>query len=225
MTRPGFIEAALGAIREALETAADKAGLILRHYEPSRSAARRFRASVARLETMFRRLLVILAEQVVLEAAKRSRKENAPVIPEAAKPLSGTPSPNPLPISTLPQVAVNAAAQPRRKPFRLVPPLPATDEQLERLRALPASSGAGRNCTVSGRLLDRYRTLMRALAEPDRHARRMARRLAALKAAGELAPMVQSETNLHRFPADLGLIAALLPDLTRQALRTFFDSG
>ena len=226
MIRSGFIEAALTSIRDALEAAADKVGLILRHYAPSRSAASRFRATVTRLETMFRRLLVHMAAQIVAEEAKRALETRTPVIPEAAQPLSGTPSSKAYPFGDLPPDVLDVTLpMPRRRPFRLVPPLPASAEQIDRLRALRRPKPVGRDCTVFVPLLYRYRTLMRALAEPERQARRMARRLAALRAAGEAKPLVPADPDLHQYPPDLGVVAALLPDLTRNALTYWFDTG
>ena len=217
MIRSGFIEAALTSIRDALETAADKVGLILRHYAPSRSAASRFRANVTRLETMFRRVLVLMAARIVAEAAKRAANKQEPITPAKA----GAPASKMLP----PDVLDVTLRMPRRKPFRLVPPLPARAEQIDKLRALPRPKPVGRDCTVFVPLLYRYRTLMRALAEPERQARRMARRLAALKAAGEAKPLVPAEPCRHQYPPDLGVVAALLPDLTRNALTYWFDTG
>lgn len=222
MIRSGFIEAALTSIRDALEAAADKVGLILRHYAPSRSAANRFRATVTRLETMFRRLLVHMAAQIVAEEAKRAHNSQEPITPAKAGASAGKAHPpNTLP----PDVLDVTLPMPRRRPFRLVPPLPASAEQIDRLRALRRPKPVGRDCTVFVPLLYRYRTLMRALAEPERQARRMARRLAALRAAGEAKPLVPADPDLHQYPPDLGVVAALLPDLTRNALTYWFDTG
>ena len=210
MTRPGFIEAGLEAVRGALQAAADRAGLTLRHYEITRAAARRFRAQVRLLETLLRRLLVLMAASLDAVPA-RTASATSPLTPAKAGASGRTDDRSAQPPKT-----------PRYRGFALLPPATYDAARFALLRARPRATPTPPEI---GPLLDRYRTLIGHLAHPDRLARRMARHLARLKRAGEPRPVCLPMDGLHRLSPALGLIAAALPAEVSAALATWYDTG
>lgn len=200
MTTPGFITAGLAAIHDALVGAADKAGLILRHYAITRTAARRFRSSVRALETVLRRLVCLMAVEVELATAKPGPDKDAePARPELRR------------------------ARQRLPGFVLVPLATYDAARFETLRARPRTTSAAPPKIAP--LLYRYKTLLTHLKHPGVLARRMARHLAALKSAGEPRPICPPQDRLHRFDATLGLVAAGLPDAINAALEGWYEDG
>ena len=212
MIGPGFIDAGLAALREALETAAERAGLILRRYRITRTAARAFRAKVRQLETVLRRLVVLMAAEI----------ETA-VIPETAKPLSGTPSSETAPsedASAHPEPSRRTSTRPRG--FILIPNSRYDPEKFEALRALPRGAPKPVDETP---LVHRYDTLRALIENPQALARRMARHLARWKAAGDSRPHCPAQPGLHRLSPELGAIASLLPRVVNDSLKDWYDSG
>jgi hypothetical protein len=207
MITPGFIEAGLVAIRDALETAAERAGLIVRRHDLTIAAARAFRSKCRALETMLRRLIVLMAAGMEVETAR----DESPLTPARAGASSS---------QTAPSEA--CARQPRHRGFTLLPDCRFDPEALERLRARPRAAPKAPGFVP---LLHRYRTLLLHLANPQRLARRMARHLAASKAAGDPRPLCLPQPGLHRLDRELGAIAALLPDAVRGSLAGWYDSG
>ncbi len=221
MITPGFIEAGLRAARQALLAAADLAGLTLRHYPVTRTAARRFRVRVRLLESTLRRLLVLMAASLNVEPA-RHRKH--PVFPAKAgtsgdKPApprsdAGTPPPE---WPALAQAGVEAAA-----PFILIPHVRYDGARLEALRARPHA--VPRPVDIAP-LLHRYRTLMHHLTHPGRLARRMARYLGKLRSEGHARPLCPPEPRAARLGTELGLVVSLLPGAVSKALDSWYESG
>lgn len=204
MIGPGFIEAGLAALRDALETAAERAGLILRRYKLTRTAARAFRAKVRQLETVLRRLVVLMAAEI--ETAKIN-----PLIPAKA----GTSYSEPAPSQSAPK-------KPRPRGFVLIPNSRYDPEKFEALRALPRGAPKPVDETP---LVHRYDTLRALIENPHALARRMARHLARWKAAGDSKPHCPAQPGLHRLSAELGAIASLLPRAVNDSLKNWYDSG
>tara|TARA_R110002020_G_scaffold475934_2_gene714654 strand:- start:3703 stop:4278 length:576 start_codon:yes stop_codon:yes gene_type:complete len=74
-------------------------------------------------------------------------------------------------------------------------------------------------------LLARLAALQELLAAPEAHARRLARTLERQRKAGEAAPMALPMTRTHRMPPELGAIATALPELLRNAFKSWETSG
>ena len=209
MITPGFIEAGLAAIRGALVAAADKAGLTLRHYPVTRSAARRFRASLRLVETMLRRLLVLMAAELPGEPARPA--------------LSPAPQPSPCPAGTIGEPeAAPARKRRQRGRFTLLPEMGMAEGTLEALRTFRPRRNSQ---NAIGTLLERYQTLLGHLSDPAPLARRMARALAAIRAEGGVRPVCARPVGLARMGTELGLVAAYLPDAVNEALAVWFDTG
>lgn len=192
----GFLHEGFTAIGDTLTEALGRSGLYLAPATLGKMAARRFRASLKLLETLLRRLLVLMALQ--MEGAPRQTRPSGPARDERP-------------------------AGPRARGFVLVPPYRYDPQALEALQAgrHPPKPGP----VPAGPLLHRYRTLIGLLADPEPTARRMARRLARLRASGEAAPIIFPLERLHRLGPALGLIAAALPGHLNLALASFYDSG
>ena len=73
--------------------------------------------------------------------------------------------------------------------------------------------------------MHRYCTLLKHLQHPERLARRMARHLARLRAAGEIRPTCEPQPGLHRLSPELGALAACLPAMIAAALSDWYDTG
>ena len=74
-------------------------------------------------------------------------------------------------------------------------------------------------------MLARWAALCRVLKQPERHARRLARTLAHWQARGEAKPFAPPMTGTHRMPADLALVAQVLPQLIGKALAGWPDTS
>lgn len=213
MTRPGFIEAGLRAVRETLQAAADRAGLTLRHEPVTRRAAQRFRGAVRQLETVLRRLLVLMAARLTPMADRETR---FPITQAKAGASLNKDAPSDAPVRN-----------PGPRPFALTRPSCVDTDRLEALRAGYGHRRASPDSrwTVTVRLLDRYRTLLAHLDNPAPLARRMARHLAGLKRCGAPRPICPPAPVPLRYGHELGLVATRLPEAVGAALADFYDSG
>ena len=209
MIGPGFIDAGLAALRDALETAAERAGLILRRYKLTRTAARAFRAKVRQLETVLRRLVVLMAADIEIANIN-------PLIPAKA----GTSSSQTAPSQDISSAEPSRRTRPRG--FILIPNSQYDPEKFEALRALPRGVQKPVDETP---LVHRYDTLRALIENPHALARRMARHLARWKAAGDSRPHCPAQPGLHRLSAELGAVASLLPRAVNDSLRGWYDSG
>ncbi|MEQ8557066.1 MAG: hypothetical protein RIB03_02020 [Henriciella sp.] len=212
MTRPGFIEAGLKAVRETLVTAADKAGLTMRQYPVTRSGAQRFRGVVRRLETMLRRLLALMAANLDPEPARPAPQPPIPPAKTGAPSHPAEPSDTPVPT-------------PRPRAFALTQPGGADPEQLHALRSRYGRRPAGDRWAETGTLLERYRTLLGHLDNPAPLARRMARHLARLKRSGAPCPICAPAPVPSRLGHELGLIATILPQAVGEALSDWYNNS
>ena len=196
----GFIGDGIKAVRDALDTAAARVNLHLHPDTLTRAAARRLKRTLGVLETVLRRLLVLMAAEIELAPL-------APRTPSAAKrPDAATTPP-----------------QPARRGFALMPVLRYDAVRLEDLkdRARPRHQGAA-NATP---LRHRCDTLRRLLENPYPAAKRMARLLARLKRAGAAKPVVLPQTGLSRLKPDLALTASILPERVGDALAGWYDTS
>ncbi len=196
----GFVETGLATAGRALQAAGDRAGLHLAPDTLTRTAARRLRSSLRAIETLVRRLLVLIAASLELEDRKGP-----------ASPARDSQSPARLPGR-------------RARVFELMPPATFDPEAFQRMAATPAQA-QHRNYTGIRLLLDRFHTLRAVIEDPARAARRMARLLAREKEAGALKPICMPQERLYRFDAEFGLIAAALPGLVSEVLPAWYDTG
>ena len=213
MIGPGFIEAGLAALRDALETVAERAGLILRRYKITRTAARAFRAKVRQLETVLRRLVVLMAAEIQLAPHPE------PLTPAQAGVSSSETAPSE---DTRAHPERSRRTGTRHRGFILIPDSQYDPEKFEALRALPR--GAPKPVDEAP-LVHRYDTLRALIENPHALARRMARHLARWKAAGDSRPHCPAQPGLHRLGAELGAIASLLPRAVNDSLKGWYDSG
>ena len=210
MIADGFIRDSFNAMIGALECAAERAGLITRHAPVTRAAARRFMSRLRQLETLLRRLLVLLAAELDLGVK--------PLIPAEAGISSNQTAP-----SEITRTDPERARSTRTPGFPLLRILrPYTAEDAARLSALPRRPPRPVDETL---LVHRYCTLLKHLQHPERLARRMARHLARLRTAGEIRPTCEPQPGLHRLSAELGALAACLPAMIAAALSDWYDTG
>ncbi|QYJ00913.1 hypothetical protein KUV46_00605 [Thalassovita mediterranea] len=209
----------------ALVCAAERAGLITRHAPVTRAAARRFMSRLRQLETLLRRLLVLMAAELDIAIDPLPHPE-----PVEGPAKAGVSSNQTAPSQTTrahPDGACPGAGRGRRTSTGTSFPLlrilrPYTAEDAARLSALPRRAPRPVDETL---LVHRYCTLLKHLQHPERLARRMARHLARLRAAGEIRPTCAPQPGLHRLSPELGALAACLPALIAAALSDWYDTG
>lgn len=189
-----FIEEGIAAVRDAVVETMDRVSVDFRP-DVTQAVARYARRQIKLLETMLRRLLVLIAAEIELAPA-------APAAPSASKGTSRHTS---------------ASA------FQLVPYHRPENGTVERLREIPAAPA--RPDTASAPLLHRLGVLLRHLDNPEPIARRMARILSAASADGDPRPAVPPQSGLTRAAPRLALMAHALPIRTNEALRKWFDTS
>ena len=189
-----FIEEGIAAVRDAVVETMDRVSVDFRPVL-TQAVARYARRQIKLLETMLRRLLVLIAAEIELAPA-------APTEPSASKGTSRHTKPS---------------------AFQLVPYRGPESGMAERLRKIPADP-AWPN-TASAPLLHRLGVLLRHLENPEPLARRMARMLSAASADGDPRPAVPPQSGLTRVPPRLALMAHALPVRTSEALRKWFDTS
>lgn len=168
-----------------------------------RGVAQRISGRLKMLETIVRRLILVLALNLTL----------APAAPRAARP-------DPRPEPDLPD-GVELAIFPRLYPRRL---------KLLPARQVIEGDFPDISRTISGpvsphRLMARIAALRRVIADPDGHALRLARSLKRLQKNGEPPPMVGAATSAFRLSPELGAIATLLPAQIKAGLDSWESSG
>ncbi|RIJ22307.1 hypothetical protein D1224_12190 [Henriciella barbarensis] len=176
------------------------------------------RARLILIETLLRRLLVLMAASIEVSI-------KMPVIPEAATPLSGSSCNETAPFQ--PTATTSQSEAPRRRGFPLLPRLreriPADPDVIALLKT--EHSGPQAAFRSKTPLVHRYCTIMGVLRHPERAARRMAYRLARLRAEGAARPLCLTPVNLKRVGEEISLIAATLPERVSRALSTWYDTG
>ena len=170
-----------------------------------RRVAQRISGRLKLLETLVRRLILVLALNLSL----------APTAPPASR---AAPKPEP----DLPD-GVELAIFPRLYPKRLNL-LPAR-QSFEAEGGFPASSSRATGPVSPHRLMVRIAALQRVIADPDGHALRLARHLRRLQERGEPRPVIGPAPRAFRLSPELGAIATLLPVQIQAALETWGRPG
>ena len=201
-----FFEQGFRLAGEAVLAAVAKAGLHLRPERLSRAAARRCRVSFRQIAAIVRRLIFLMALQIELPPP-RPRGRAPAVMP--AQMLEG-----------VEDVTASFGPQPRGlalSPPKGRPPVP---------DSIKGPFGVHKGSDVlPGPLLARWAALYRVLDDPARHARRLAASIRRWRQAGEAAPVCLPLGFERRLPAELGLVARVLPQLIGKAIHPWTDTS
>ena len=187
-------------IAHAQRALANLAAMTEAHLNPStlkRTLAQRARAELAHLEIIIRRLLVLMALGLVLP-------------PVTIRASSGHHSDTEC-------VETKASGRFTGLSPRLMGP--------DMDRAGLATTACACGPVPAAPILARLAALQELLAAPEAHAKRLARTLERQRKAGEAAPMALPMTRTHRMPPELGTIATALPELLRDAFKSWESSG
>ena len=195
--RSAFVSHGIAHAQRALSAVAVMTEAHLNPTILKRTLAQRARAELARLEIIIRRLLVLMALGLTLP----------PVIIRAS---SGH-------HSDTARVETKASGRVTGLSPRLMGP----DMDRAGLTAMARACGPVQAAPILARLA----ALQELLAAPEAHARRLARTLERQRKAGEAAPMTLPMTRTHRLPPELGAIATALPELLRDAFKSWESSG
>jgi len=114
-----------------------------------------------------------------------------------------------------------ALPKPRCYTFRLVPSVPGLPPALLR----PAYDPLAPRSVPAAPVIARWTALLDAVKHIDRKAARLARSLQRQRAAGLPRPYILPMANMHRLPAELGLIAGALFVRLRAAFEDWPDTG
>jgi|TARA_B100000378_G_scaffold44429_2_gene33297 hypothetical protein len=207
-----FVTAGFRALRDEMADLDFRAGLSRKEVKLSRRLYTHVRARLKWVETLARRLLVLMAA-----AAGLPKHTRMPVIPEGAQPLSGT-APDPAGAAHPRSGARGFALMPSMGAFRPLDPSVFAPDGGER-------AGRARRPLAIAPLVHRWRTLCDLLEHPEAAVRRMARLLARLRADGAPRPLCLVEVPARRLPAELGLLAISLPGAIAKALSAWYDTG
>ncbi|MEH6487450.1 hypothetical protein [Hyphomonas oceanitis] len=192
-----FVTHGIAHAQRALESVA---ALTNAHLNPStlkRTLAQRARAELARLEIIIRRLLTLMALGLVLPPVN---------IRASSGHHSGTE-----------RVETKASGRLTGLSPRVLGP----DMDRGGLATTARACGPVQAAPILARLAD----LQELLAAPEAHAKRLARTLERQRKAGDPAPMALPMTRTHRMPPELGAIATALPELLRDAFKSWESSG
>jgi hypothetical protein len=192
-----FVSHGIAHARRALANLAALTNARLNPVTLKRTLAQRARAELARLEIIIRRLLTLMALGLVL-----------PPVPVRA-------------FSVHPSCTGRVETKASTGLTGLSPRLLGPDMD----RAGLATTARACGPVQAAPILARLAALQELLAAPEAHARRLARTLERQRKAGEAAPMALPMTRTHRLPAELGAIATALPELLRDAFKSWESSG
>ena len=198
MTNPSaFVNHGIAHAQRALSAVAVMTNAHLNPSTLKRTLAQRARAELTRLEIIIRRLLVLMALGLVLP------------------PVSIRASSVHYPGSERVETKASTGLQ------GLSPRVLGPDMDGSALATATRACGPGQAAPILARLA----ALQALLAAPEAHARRLARTLERQRKAGEAAPMALPMTRTHRLPPELGAIATALPELLREAFKSWESSG
>tara|TARA_R110000851_G_scaffold10055_3_gene36735 strand:- start:173 stop:769 length:597 start_codon:yes stop_codon:yes gene_type:complete len=198
MTNPSaFVSHGIAHALRALESVAAMTSAHLNPTTLKRTLAQRARAELARLEIIIRRLLALMALGLVLP----------PVTIRAS--------------SVHPSCTGRVETKASTGLTGLSPRLLGPDMDGSALASATRACGPVPAAPIFARLA----ALQELLAAPEAHARRLARTLERQRKAGEAAPMALPMTRTHRLPPELGAIATALPELLRDAFKSWESSG
>ena len=194
----GFIEEGFSTVRDAVVETMDRLSVDFRPVL-TQAVARYARRQIKLVETLLRRLLVLLAAELGPPAPVKPSTPDAPTGTGAAAPES------------------------KRSLFQLVPSLNPVGSGFDDLRA-GAHPATGPD-TDAAPLLHRLGLLLQHLDNPVPLARRMARILNRVKAAGDPRPFMMPLQGLARVPHPVALLAQALPVRGNDVLRRWFDTS
>ncbi|MCA8900202.1 MAG: hypothetical protein KDA53_03035 [Hyphomonas sp.] len=186
-------------ISEALLDIVASANLQVNPSSISRTLYRRCRGRFRQLAVILRRMIWLMALGLPSPPPESSRSRlSAP--PEGAE-------------------DVTASFGPRLRRFCFAPSdvAPPPEDLARRTGGPPAPSVRG--------LIETWAALHRVLTDPEAHARRLARSIARQRRAGRPRPFVFAQAGRHRLRPELGVIAALLPELLNAEFAGWYDPG
>ena len=192
-----FVTHGIAHAQRALESVAAMTNAHLNPSTLKRTLAQRVRTELARLEIVIRRLLTLMALGLVL-----------PPVPVRA-------------FSVHPPCTGRVETKASTGLTGLSPRLLGPDMDGSALASATRACGPVQAAPILARLA----ALQALLAAPEAHARRLARTLERQRKAGDPAPMALPMTRTHRLPPELGAIATALPELLREAFKSWESSG
>ena len=193
-----YILFTLQQIRISLAGATYDAGLTHEPETVPQSVARRLKAHMKELAVILRRLIMLMALSLCLEAVKprpqaRSREDDEPVMTKAQVPFS---------------IALSGQTQ----VYSLDGP------------GFPEGGAGASGPVPAASLMRRFEALARILRNPEKYAVRLARVMERRRRAGAPRPICQAMPT-HRLKPELGAIAAALPMLLVDAFDQWNNSS
>lgn len=200
-----FLAFAADELRAAVSDLIGRTQTAVRETDLPRSLARRAGRRLAMLEGIARRLIMLMALALGIEAQRtpcprRSQRcEPGPILEPGVE------------LVHFPRVSVRYL---RLLPWVLGAAMP---------DALPSASRATGPVPLK-KFRARIAALQRVLASPEASARRLARHLSRLRAGGEPAPLILGPGPVFRLSPELGLVATALSEALRAALKDWDTS-
>ncbi|MBD3770578.1 MAG: hypothetical protein IE925_10555 [Rhodobacterales bacterium] len=193
-----YITFALNQVRMSLAEATYDAGLTRSSDTVPQSAARWWKARVKALVIILRRLIMLMALSLCLEAVKprppaKPRQDDEPVMTKAQVPYS---------------IALSGQTQ----VYSLDGP------------GFPEGGAGASGPVPAANLMRRFEALARILRNPEKYAVRLARVMERRRRAGAPRPICQAMPT-HRLKPELGAIAAALPMLLADAFDQWNNSS
>jgi hypothetical protein len=216
-----FVAAGLRALREEMADLDFMAGLSSGDGGLGRRLYAQLRARLILIETLLRRLLIVMAASI--EVSVKTRAPHPEPVEGPAK--AGISCSNTAP--SHPTAAPSHPKNPRKRGFPFLPRLRERTPPGSEVFALLSAERSGPRPAFRSKtpLVHRYCTIMDVLRRPERAARRMAFTLARLRAAGAPRPLCLTPLNLKRASEEISLIAATLPERVARALVGWYDTG
>lgn len=216
-----FVAAGLRALREEMADLDFMAGLSSGEGGLGRRLYTQLRARLILIETLLRRLLILMAASIEVSVKTRAPHPEPVEGPAQAGISCSQTAPS------QPAAAPSHPKHPRKRGFPFLPRLRERTPPGSDLFALLSVEHSGPQAAFRSKtpLVHRYCTIMGVLRHPERAARRMAFTLARLRAAGAPRPLCLAPLNLQRAGEEISLIAATLPERVARALVGWYDTG
>lgn len=211
-----FVEQGLAAARKALLGVRAEAGLHLEPKTISKRLRARVRGRLKAIETIVRRLITLMA--TTLEIAPPPHPEPAGRAGEAA----------PAPLSEGGEdvtAAFRALAPPVYRLRLTARKLPGLVDWQDMFAGAGSASALSTGPVLAAPLIAQIVALHRVLKNPEPAARRLARRLAQMKARREPRPICPPGTGDFRLGAELGSVSTALPSLLTRGLADWPDTS
>ncbi|KCZ47433.1 hypothetical protein HY3_04475 [Hyphomonas pacifica] len=202
-----FLVQGLEQARRAVVDVVGRDNLQLNPKTMPRSRRARANGRLKQIETIVRRLILLMAFALKLGPLAAS----APRAPQAEPDL-----PEGTQLAIFPRVPV--------KRFTLMPParrVILSDQARDTFGAVLGLSGP----VSTQPLIDRILALQKILKAPEAAAKRLARTLQRMQAKGEARPMVGPAAGAFRLSPELGAVATALPGFIRAGLESWESSG